>query len=115
LVPLMILPAIVGFHGQLMRRWESTNPRRLVTGGLFGAALGLALWAACRGSWEAPCALLAGLFGYFGWLATGRRRVVRLVQHVRRYADYYERCCAEDARRAARAARNQTGGKRQGR
>jgi uncharacterized membrane protein len=108
LVPVMMLPAVVDFHGQLMHRWESTNLRRLVSGGLFGLALGWSVAAVTWGSWQPAGALVGGLLGYFGWLAAGRRRVVRLMQHVRLYVDYYERCRAEDARRAAGAVGNQT-------
>ncbi len=101
LVPMMILPAVADFHGQLMHRWESTNYRRLVSGGLFGFALGYSLIAIERGNWLPAIVLVAVLLGYFAWLASGRRRVVRLVQHLRRYVAYYERCRVEDARRAS--------------
>ncbi len=107
LLPLMMLPAVIDFHGQLMRRWESSNPRRLLSGGSFGLALGWAAAAATCGHWQPAGVSAVGLLAYFGWLAAGRRRVARLGQHMRLYVEYYERCLAEDTRRAAGVVRNQ--------
>ena len=93
-------PAIADFHGQLMRRWESTNRRRMATGAAFGAALALSVRGGLRGAWLPALAMPAALAAYFLWLASGRRRVARLLRHVDRYAHHYFRCQAEDARRA---------------
>ena len=91
-------PALLDFHGQLMGLWESTNARRLATGAMFGAGLGLGLEQALQGQW-ALAALVPAAFGiYLSWATTGRRRAARLRRHLRLYAAYYERCQAEDAR-----------------
>ena len=94
------LPAMVDFHGQLMRRWESRNLRRLASGAAFGAALALSLGEAAAGRWVAALVVPAVLAGYFAWLPLGRRRLARARQHLRRYVAYYDRCRAEDARHA---------------
>jgi uncharacterized membrane protein len=93
-----MLPAMVDFAFQLGARYESTNPRRLLSGGLFGAALVLATGNALAGRWAAPMACLAVFGGFFVWLGAGARRRENLSGHLNRYADYYHRCRAEQAR-----------------
>jgi len=93
-------PALVDFHGQLVGSWESTNARRIVTGVLFGTGVGLCVGQAVGGGW-APAAILPSVLAvYLGWVLRGRRRAVRLLRHLRLYEAYFERCRAEDARRA---------------
>jgi len=100
---LLSLPAVVDFHGQLMRRWESSNLRRLLSGAAFGAAVALSVGEAVAGRWIAALVVPALLVGYFTWLALGRRRLVRTRQHLRLYVAYYDRCRAEDARHAVQS------------
>jgi len=97
------LPAVVDFHFQLMRRWESSNARRLASGAAFGAAAALSLGEAAAGRWIAALVVPAVLAGYFTWLPLGRRRLARMRQHLRLYVAYYDRCRAEDARHAVRS------------
>jgi len=96
------VPAVVDFHGQLMRRWESTNVRRFVTGAAFGAGMVVSLNHSAAQPWAWAVSVPALLILYFIWVAAGRRRSARLLLHVRKYAAYYDRCRAEDARRYVR-------------
>lgn len=96
------IPAIVDFHGQLMGSWESTNLRRILTGMILGTGASLSILQVLNGNClfapVIPC--IVGL--YFAWVASNRRRLTRMLRHLRLYLRYYERCCAEDARKAVR-------------
>ena len=94
--------ALVDFHGQMMRRWESTNARRLVTGAAFGAGLVVSVHQAAAAAVLWPVSVPALVVVYFIWVASGRRRSARMVRHLCTYAAYYHRCRAEDARRCVR-------------
>lgn len=94
------MPAIVDFHGQLMGSWESTNLRRILTGMILGTGASLSILKVLNGNYLfaaiIPC--IVGL--YFAWVALNRRRMTWMLRHLRLYSKYYERCCAEDARKA---------------
>ncbi len=96
------VPAVVDFHGQMMRRWESTNPRRVVTGAAFGAAVVLSVHMAALGLWLHAVGVPIMLTLYFAWVRIGRRRFVRMLQHLQLYTDYYGRCRTEDLRDCVR-------------
>lgn len=98
----LVLPAVVDFNRQLVARRESTNHRRLITGAMFGFALAWSVERCAEGQWL-PAVLLVVIVGAgLVWLAASPRRLVRLLQHLQLYGDYYQRCRTEDVRRAAR-------------
>ena len=98
----LVLPAVVDFNRQLVARHESTNPRRLITGTMFGFALAWSVERCAEGQWL-PAVLLVFIVGAgLVWLAVSPRRLVRLLQHLELYGEYYQRCRTEDVRRAAR-------------
>jgi len=97
-----VLPAVVDFNRQLVARRESTNRRRLITGAMFGFALAWSVRRCAEGQWWPLVLVLSIVGGGFVWLVLSRRRLVRLLQHLRLYGEYYQRCRAEDVRRAAR-------------
>ena len=97
-----VLPAVVDFNRQLVARRESTNRRRLITGAMFGFALVWSVRRCAEGQWWPAALVLSIVGGGFVWLVLSPRRLVRLLQHLRLYGEYYQRCQAEDVRRAAR-------------
>jgi len=98
----IVLPAVVDFNRQLVARRESTNPRRLITGAMFGFALAWSVGRCAEGQWL-PAALVVSIVGGgFIWLVLSPRRLVRLLRHLELYGEYYQRCRTEDVRRAAR-------------
>ncbi|MBN2137901.1 MAG: DUF2085 domain-containing protein [Sedimentisphaerales bacterium] len=101
LLPAMTLPAIVDFASQLTRKRESTNLRRLLTGALFGAALALSIHRVSQGQWADASTIVLLVAAFFVWTVSSRRRLAGMLRHLRLYAEYYERCRADDARRAA--------------
>ena len=100
LIPLCPIPAIVDFHGQLMDLWESTNPRRILTGMILGTGVSLSVLQVSAGNYlfavVIPC--IIGL--YFTWVALNLQRIASMQRHLCMYARYFERCRCEDARRA---------------
>ena len=105
LLPLLAgfaLPAVVDFNRQLVARRESTNRRRLITGAMFAFALAWSGRQCAEGQWWPLVLVLSIVGGGFLWLVLSPRRLVRLLQHLRLYSEYYQRCRAEDVRRAAR-------------
>ncbi|MBN1359212.1 MAG: DUF2085 domain-containing protein [Sedimentisphaerales bacterium] len=98
-------PALVDFHGQLMRRRESTNARRIATGAVFGSGVCLGIGQAFQGRWIAAAIMPSAFLVYLVWVTAGRRRVARLRRHLLSYAAYFDRCCAEDARAAVSGKR----------
>jgi uncharacterized membrane protein len=96
------LPAVVDFNAQLVTRIESTNRRRLITGATFGFAVSYSICAALGGRLWAPAFVIAIVLAGFVWLVVSKRRLIRLLQHLRLYGEYFERCRCEDVRRAAR-------------
>lgn len=98
----LVLPAVVDFNRQLVARRESTNRRRLITGAMFGFALAWSVRGCVEGQLWPLALVLSIVGGGFVWLVLSRRRLVRLLQHLRLYGEYYQRCRAEDVRRAAR-------------
>ena len=98
----LVLPAVVDFNRQMVARRESTNRRRLITGAMFGFALAWSVGRCAEGQWL-PAVLVASIVGgAFVWLVLSPRRLGRLLQHLQLYGEYYQRCRAEDVRRAAR-------------
>ena len=97
-----VLPAVVDFNRQLVARRESTNRRRLITGAMFAFALAWSGRQCAEGQWWPLVLVLSIVGGGFLWLVLSPRRLVRLLQHLRLYSEYYQRCRAEDVRRAAR-------------
>lgn len=96
------LPAAVDFNAQLISRIESTNRRRLITGAMFGFAVSYSVCAALGGQLWAPGFVIAVVLAGFVWLVVSKRRLVRLLQHLKLYSEYYARCRCEDVQRAAR-------------
>ncbi len=108
-------PALVDFHGQLMRRWESTNPRRIATGAVFGSGVCLGMGQAFQGQWIAAAIMPAAFAAYLAWVTANRRRAARLRRHLLSYAAYFDRCRAEDARAAVSGKRRQVADSRNSR
>lgn len=102
LVLLSPIPAIVDFHGQLIGSWKSTNLRRTLTGAILGAGVSLSIRQVSAGNWLLVTIIPSVVLLYFVWIALKRHRLARMLRHLRVYAAYYERCRAEDARRAVR-------------
>jgi hypothetical protein len=98
---MLVLPAVVDFNRQLVSRYESSNLRRLLTGGMYGYGLAWSVWSCAQGQWVPLPATAAVLAGGFAWLVLSRRRLVRLLQHLELYEQYFDRCRTEDVRRAA--------------
>ena len=98
----LVLPAVVDFNRQLAARRESTNRRRLITGAMFGFALAWSLRRCAEGQWWPLMLVVSIVGGGFVWLVLSPRRLVRLLQHLQLYGEYYRRCRTEDVRRAAR-------------
>jgi len=88
------LPAILDFHVQLMGSCESTNPRRILTGVAFGCALALSATEAWTARWPLAATLPVLLLSYFIWIACTPRGLARLLVHIERYAQHYDRCKA---------------------
>ena len=101
LVIMLVLPAVVDFNRQLVSRYESSNLRRLITGGMYGYGLAWSVWSCVEGQWVPLLVTVAVLAGGFAWLVLSRRRLVRLLQHLELYEQYFDRCRTEDTRRAA--------------
>jgi uncharacterized membrane protein len=101
LVIMLVLPAVVDFNRQLVSQYESSNLRRLLTGGMYGYGLAWSVWSHAQGQWVPLLATAAVLAGGFAWLVLSRRRLVRLLQHLELYEQYFDRCRTEDTRRAA--------------
>lgn len=100
------LPAILDFHLQMMGVSKSNNLRRILTGMLFGTALALCVRQILCGSLIALSFMPLILCLYFSLVAHRRNRVMRMVEHLQLYLDYYERCRAEDARASVMRAAN---------
>ena len=98
---MLVLPAFVDFNRQLVSRYESSNLRRLLTGGMYGYGLAWSVWKCVEGQWVPLLVTVAVLTGGFAWLVLSRRRLVRLLQHLELYEQYFERCRTDDTRRAA--------------
>jgi len=94
------IPAIVDFHGQLMDSWESTNLRRILTGMILGTGASLSILKVLNGNYLFAAVIPCIVGFYFAWVALNRRRMTWMLRHLRLYSKYYERCCAEDARKA---------------
>ena len=94
------MPAIVDFHGQLMVSWESTNLRRILTGMILGIGASLSILKVLNGNCMFAAFIPCVLGFYFAWVTLNRGRMTRMLRHLRLYSEYYERCCAEDARKA---------------
>jgi len=101
LVLVFVLPGVVDFNRQLVGLKESTNGRRVITGAMFGFGLAWSVVGCAEGQWMGLAITVLVIGGYFAWLVLSRRRLVRLLRHLRMYGEYYERCRAEDVRRAA--------------
>lgn len=102
LIIMLVLPAVVDFNRQLVSRYESSNPRRLITGGMYGYGLTWSAWSCAQGQWVPLLVTASVLAGGFAWLVLSRRRLVRLLQHLELYEQYFDRCRTEDTRRAAK-------------
>jgi len=89
LIIMLVLPAVVDFNRQLVRRYESSNLRRLLTGGMYGYGLAWSVWSCAQGQWVPLLATAAVLGGGFAWLVLSRRRLVRLLQHLELYEQYF--------------------------
>ena len=98
---ILALPAIIDFNRQLLGKYESTNSRRLITGCMYGYGLAWSIWEFAQGRWSPLLLITAALSGGFMWVALSRRRFVRLLRHLELYQEYFERCRADDVRRAA--------------
>ena len=95
-VLLCVAPAVVDFQRQLLWGKESNNSRRLITGGLFGLALSLVVAGAVVGTVR-PLATFLATFALWGaWFFRHPVRTRKAVEHLTRYAEYYELCRLRD-------------------
>jgi len=95
-----MLPALIDFYIQIIHLRESTNLRRIITGGLFGISCCQAILSLVSGRLLNFGSFIAILFIYWIGVFSSQKRVQRVIEHLALYLDYFHICQISRYRRA---------------